>query len=296
MSVFKRFLIAFLALGVMVTGSLTACNLTTTGQSPLGTQQVLANVKTAYEKINTVAFSVNGTMTAVMSKNNNDNILPVDIKFSGNLGVADKTMQMMGQISTGGPITGQQTIPIDIYVTDGWVYSRVMMPVIGEQWTKVKLDDQVWKRQDQFKQQLQFLETAVDINQGPDESVNGTACYVFTINPNMTTLIDWVMAQQQNSGLNVVNVNLASAFKDFSVKEWIAKDSNLPVKTEITVSLEIKPGDVGAAAKDFDRITLDLTMEQRFSDYNKAFSVKLPEGAAQAREIQSGTSNQGSTK
>jgi hypothetical protein len=292
MSVFKRLLYVFLALGIAA-GSLTACNPTTsslttgvtTSQSLDNVQKILADVNSASENVKTVNFSGKGTLAVVTTRGTNDNILPVKMTLSGQLDVVNRAMQMAGEIRSSVPLAGEIAIPMDIYTVDGWIYAKVVMPGTTGNWTKWKLDDNVWQRQDQLKQQIRLLQTAANVSAGPDEIVNGTGCYVLTVNPNMTALLDWVVAQQQNSQLNLPAVNLTSAIKSFSVKEWIAKDTSLPVKTEITVSMVVLPEDVGVAAGTFDKVTLDVAMQQMFSDYNKAFTLQLPEGAKNARDL-----------
>jgi hypothetical protein len=63
----------------------------------------------------------------------------------------------------------------------------------------------------------------------------------------MVALTQWVLAQQQKqSSLDLNKLNLAKLFKTTSIKEWIAKNSYLPMKVDMDVVLEILPEDVGA--------------------------------------------------
>ena len=79
--------------------------------------------------------------------------------------------------------------------------------------------------------------------------------------------------------------HVTKLFKDVSIKEWIAKDSYLPAKADLSLTLEISPKDVGATEADFDKMTMSMDGEVKYYDYNKPLSIELPAAAANAPEI-----------
>jgi hypothetical protein len=49
--------------------------------------------------------------------------------------------------------------------------------------------------------------------------------------------------------------------------------------------MEITPEDVGATAEDFEKITMDMNIEETIHDYNQPVSVMLPPEALNATEM-----------
>jgi hypothetical protein len=173
-------------------------------------------------------------------------------------------------------------------MTSGWMYMKV--PAAGqEQWMKMKLDEQLWNNQDQFTQQINFLESALNVTKLNDEKVNGVDCYVIEVNPDMATLMDWIASQGQSTG-ELENIN-PDMFKTISIKEWIAKDGLLPQKSAIDILMEMTPADISStdssSPPDFEKTTITMTGTVNYFDYDKPVSIVLPPESAGAREINS---------
>jgi hypothetical protein len=192
---------------------------------------------------------------------------------------------MTGEASADIPGMGKQSMPMELYMVEGAIYTKIGIPGQGDQWIKMKLDDEMWKQQDQLAQQMEFLKTAGNVTLAGEETVDGIASYVLVIDPDMKALADWFMSQQQSSVLDLSQLDLSKMFKSFSIKEWIAKDTYLPVKAEVIVLLEIKPEDVGAPADELEKLTMEMKMTEKFLDYNKPVTIVLPEEARNAQEM-----------
>ncbi len=161
------------------------------------------------------------------------------------------------------------------------------IPGQGKQWVKMELTEEMWQQQSQIDQQIELLKSATAVNFVGSETVDGTACYVVEITPSMEALGN-LLSQQQTTGIDFSQLNLADLFKEMSVKEWIAKESYRVMKAEVDMLLEMRPADVGATEADFDKMTMDINMGMRLYDYNQPVSITLPPEALNAPEMPSG--------
>ena len=168
------------------------------------------------------------------------------------------------------------------------MYMKLDMPVIGEQWMKMALTEEIWQSQSQVDPQIELLVSAAEVRLLGSENIRGVPCYVVEIVPEMGILGNLLTQQQGMTGMEGIDLgqlNLADLFKEMSVKVWIAEDSHFLAKSEINVLIEVSAGDVGGAEGDFEEITLDMTVGMELYDYNQGVSVELPEAALQAVEM-----------
>lgn len=157
---------------------------------------------------------------------------------------------------------------------------------MGEQWIKVGLTDEIWQERNQFDQQLRILETALSVSYLGIEEVDGVACHVVEVEPNIAEIGN-LLAQQQSAGLGVDygDLDLGSLLQEMKIKEWLAVDGYLMMKTEIHMLMDMEPADIGATAADFERMSMDMSMVMKPYSYNQPVAIQLPAGAEQAMEL-----------
>ena len=84
-------------------------------------------------------------------------------------------------------------------------------------------------------------------------------------------------------GIDFGELNLANMYKEMAIKEWIATDSYLFMKTENHMIIEISADDIEAIEEeDFEKIVEDVTTQMIFYGYNEAVSIELPTEAFQS--------------
>jgi hypothetical protein len=71
---------------------------------------------------------------------------------------------------------------------------------------------------------------------------------------------------------------LEEAFSDFSVKQWIAKDTYFMVKSEIVISMEVTP-ELADVMGDDSLASMDITVSFLSYDHNQPISIVLPQEA-----------------
>jgi hypothetical protein len=246
--------------------------------------QIITNVTNA--QFDTVSFDMEMPMTIKVVGGSEAGTMTMDVDGSGAMDLANEEMQMTMNMAMDIPEVGEQDMAAEVYIVGGWMYSMMDIPVIGEQWMKMEATEEIWQQQSQVEPLVEFLKTAVDIDYLGSKTVDGTECYLFEIVPDMEELGG--LLSQETSGMGIMDfgqLDLSDLYKQLSVKEWIAKDSYLLMKVEVEMVLEMSASDVGGIAGDFDKMTVDVKMVERFYDYNEPVSIELPEEALEAEEM-----------
>ncbi len=246
--------------------------------------RIIANVTSA--EYDTVKLDMNLPITMKVEGGSEAGTMTIAVDSTGVIDIANEEMRMTMNVTMDILGEGEQDIAVEVYIVGGWMYTKVDIPELGEQWLKMEVTDEAWQQQSQIDPLLEFLETAVEIKSLGSETVNGIDCYVFEMVPDIEELGE--LFSQQTSGMEIMDFSqfdLADLYKELSVKEWIAKDSYLLMKAEIEMVLEISAGDVGVTADDFDKVTIDVEMVMSFYDYNQPVSIELPPEALDAEEL-----------
>ena len=101
----------------------------------------------------------------------------------------------------------------------------------------------------------------------------------------------WELAMQQGSltgqeMIPEINTDLIEEiFRDFSMKQWIAKDTFLLAKAVIIMSMELTPEAMGVPGEE-GSVEMDMTMIMVATGYNQPVSIELPAAAANAQDMQ----------
>ncbi len=252
----------------------------------LSTQDIIDKTISAYSSVQTVKMSSDMSMNMDMVGGDEPMDVQMDMDMNGSMNIKDTELFLTMSMEMDIPVEGKQTISSEIYIVDNWVYTKVDVPGVGNQWIKTELDSAAWAQQDQLTQQIELLKTAIDITSAGTDTVDGVNSYVLEIKPDMAALMAFVSSQMgQEASVDLPeNIDIAKMFKSLTIKEWIAKDTFLPVKADMQMVMEINAEDFGENTDEFERITMDMSMVIKYYDYNKPVSIVLPAGAANAIE------------
>jgi len=246
--------------------------------------RIIENITNA--QYDTVTLDMDMTMTVEIIGGSDEAKM---IMFGDGTGVMDmvnREMQMTMNVAIDIPELGEQTMVSKVYLVGEWMYTGVEVPDLGEQWFKMEAVPGMWEQQSQLDQQIAFLESAVEVKSLPDQSVDGTDCYVFEVVPSVEAL--GKLLSQQSSAMGTMDfsqLDLAGLFQEMKVKEWIAQDSYQVLKTEVYMLMQMLPEDVGATEADFDKMLMDMNMTMRLYNYNQPVSIDLPAKALDAPEM-----------
>ena len=203
----------------------------------------------------------------------------MDFDFSGAIDLEDMNMFMTMLADT-----SEGSMDVDMYmITEDpeeespsiTTYMQVEMGGQSTGWISEQVPYTEWEAQDQFAQQLETF-TFAEVKHAGEETVNGIDCYVLDITLDTDELIDFAMEQPgMEDALEGISISeLLSGINDMTIKEWVAKDTNLPVKEQMSFSFSI------------DGVTVDMDMTMRIYDYNESLDVTPPAGVnAQPIEV-----------
>jgi hypothetical protein len=172
-------------------------------------------------------------------------------------------------------------IGIEIYSVDDMMYFKSEMPEEEPTWEKGELSGEIWEFITgvllPIESHLDLLELA-DVSVIGSEKVNGVDCYVLELTPNLDDL--WETARQQTPIFELEMPTIAEqvldeAFTNFSVKQWVAKDTYFLTKSEIEISMEMTT-EVKEAIGAEGMMTMDINSSFLAYDHNEPFSIVLP--------------------
>jgi hypothetical protein len=277
--ILRKILVLSLALALSLT--LVGCG----GLPQEEIDQIIAS--TIASQFDTVSFdmhmptgvSVTGeSSTAAMS-------VTLDIN-NGAMDVGNEAMYYETYMLMDIPLLGTQEVFGDVYLVDGWMYTRTDFFGLGEQWVKMEAGEETWQQQDPLSAQLEFLAAAVEVHYRGTETVNGVECYVFEVVPDMEALGELLTEETAGMGLmDFSQFDLEEFYTDLSVREWIAIDSYLLMRTEIHLALEMSASEAGLGEEEVGSMTTEVTIVVNFYDYNEPVSIELPPEALEAEEL-----------
>lgn len=231
------------------------------------------------------SFKFNVDMAVVMEASGGTSPASVTMVMNGAgaLDMGGKRMQTVMTVVMDAPGQPRFESQAESYVVDGWMYVKMTLPSMGTRWVKMRLDEDQWQlQQSQFSPGGEWLQTAAETRLLGSEDLDGTPTYVVEVVPNMETLMKWLSHQQGGAmkDLREAGLDVARLIKRMSVKEWIARDSYLFMRTDIEVAMEV-PGILGRESEKLSVLTSGVV---RAYDHNLPVSIVLPDDAASAIE------------
>jgi len=247
--------------------------------------QIIASATTS--QFDTVSFAMHMPMEVSVTSGSATASMSVTLDITnGVMDVANEEIYYETDMLMDVPLTGEQEVAGDVYIVDGWMYTRTDFFGLGEQWVKMEANEETWQQQDPLSGQLEFLAAAVEVNYLRTETVNGVECYLFEVVPDMEALGELLTEETAGMGMmDFSQFDLAEFYTDLSVIEWIAIDSSLLMRVEIHLALEMSASEAGLGEGEVGSMTTEVLMVVNFYDYNEPVSIELPPEALEAEEM-----------
>lgn len=206
----------------------------------------------------------------------------IKLDISGRKMQMANTMNLKMAGSTGAPLVENL-----IYITGDTMYIQGAFTDEPQKWGKTTVTDNYWQLQNQAVQLVKLLQ-GQDAAALPPETVQSgnlaIPCDVLQVNPDLKAF--WsLMAGQPGLQLPAdapPGVAFSQFIKNAQMKLWAARDSGLPVRSELEMSIRIGPAQVPALSSD---VSMDISMSLLFYDYNKPVTLELPEEARNAADM-----------
>jgi hypothetical protein len=273
------------------------------------TQDIVTKSQAAGDVLNSYQFDFNLDMALTVTGNTSadSKVLSASSSGSSALDVQNKNSHLLMNIDAGLPDQGRMQIPLEYYVTGGWMYVRISIPLVGEHWYKMPAAEPQWESQQPVSQLLDFLKNAVTVNQTGTEKVNDMDCFVLSFNPDLKQISAWLtslagsldLPEQSPLPSPAPDIDLSKFIRQLSIQEWIAKDTYLIAQAKINMDISVNAADLqdylplfagaqadlSASETDFSGLTLNLAASMSYHDYNQPVTITLPAAAQNAEEI-----------
>ena len=168
------------------------------------------------------------------------------------------------------------TVQGEMYVIDDCAYFNFEMPSEMGGWSKFCAPG-LLEQQAIATPQIDFLSQFADVEVLGTEMVDGIECYKLRVTPDMGKIWTWALGQpgmeELPTDLEGMEDLMEDLISDFSIVEWVAKDTYFPVRfvMEMTFTTEEE--------------SVDITMTGSIHHINEQLSIELPPEAADAVEM-----------
>jgi len=183
----------------------------------------------------------------------------------------------------------------ETYIIDGMMYGKAEEPGIEEpMWTKEELPAQAWeimKGLSGLENYRELLKTA-QVEVVGSEKVKGVDCYVLQLTPEVAQLLQTTgggFAGGVPGAPPIPEELLQEVFSDFTVKQWIAKDTYFLMKAEIDSVMQLtsefweylgEEAEMGEEAQ----MSIDSTLSFLAYNYNQPVTIEVPQEALEEIE------------
>lgn len=245
-------------------------------------QEIAANSLAATLKMDSVSFDMDFAMSLAFPSDGQVRSMNMQYTATSSVNIPLKQMDMDLDMTMDVPEQGTQNMSASMYSMDGWLYMKTAVPVLGDQWTKMQLTDELWAAQSQFSSMTDFLDAPINVELIRSEKVGGVDCYVLDITPDVNTLADWMAGEMQSgqAAPDLGGFDLSSMSQILAVKQWVAKDTYLPVRQQVHIKFDSSslPGTASG-------MSMDMSVSLDYHDYGKPVTIQLPPEALNATEI-----------
>jgi hypothetical protein len=255
--------------------------------------QILADSVANYDKLTTYKFDMTMDMLMDVTGGTQSGKVTMNTKTNGAAKVAANEMQMNTEMTISMEGAGEQdsseSISYEVYQMADWLYMKLSVPGVGEQWMKLPATDTAKEtfNMNPIDQQLGPLDSPVKIEYLRSEVVDGIDCHVLAVTPDMQALAEWLTAQETGGEDTDWQdlVNYSDVFKEFSYVCYVTKETNYLKRLIVNMVMEYTAEEAGESPETFDKMTMNISMDMNMYDHNKPFSITLPDEAANATEV-----------
>ena len=248
----------------------------------LTAQEIVTNVLNAYSKVR--IYSVEDRMNAKTEVVGGDRpgTRLTSHNGTGIINIENREFEM-DIMQDGQPIQGMQT-STKMYLVNEWLYIKGDILDYEDKdheiWVKLDLDDEqlnhhdrLWGDNNPLEQQIELLNTAIEITMVGNENISGMDTYILNIKPDWQVLTDWLSLQPPWRAPRFFK--LSELARSLSFRLWVCKETYLILKSEIDMDYEM-------VSFGSSKSTVEFEGEVLFSDYNKPFEIKIPKEALKA--------------
>jgi len=282
----KRILGMFLVMAIVL--PLAACG--EGGELP-SAEEIVGGVIEALDDVKTYEFDVDMSMD--MAGEAEAFETTIEMALRGALDIENKEMRAEIAMNVAMPEEEEMDVAMEMYLVGDEMYMMMDVPDTGPMWMKQDVQEGLWEEtvggMSLAESQIEFLETG-EVKVTGSEKVEGVDCWVLEIRPDMEHLWELAMGQAEVPGdlagfTEALDEDaLAEIFRDFSMKQWIAKDTYFLMKAGVAMDMELSPEVLGYPEEE-GAVAMEMAMSFLAYNYNQPVSIVLPPEAEEAIEV-----------
>lgn len=275
-----------LALALVMVLSLAGCG---GGAGAPPAEEIVNNTIQALDGVSTYEFDMDMSLDMGGEVSGEEGEITMDVTGGGACDNESQKMKMNMAVNMA--MTGMDEIEavMEMYLIENMMYMMMDIPDMGPTWMKEEMPEGSWEQESLAGSQAELLEAA-EVEVIGSENVNGIDCYVLELTPDLEQLWEIMMEESalgfgEDMGLSGIDEELLDEMlQNFSVKQWIAKDTYFMTKAEISMVMELTPEAMGYPGEE-GSVNMDMAMTMLMYNYNQPVSIELPPEAEDATEM-----------
>lgn len=253
-------------------------------------QDIVDGLIESQGKIQTLEFDMDMTMDTVGEVEGDLFEMTMVVEMTGRLDSDNKRLsaEITSRVATPGAL--EMEMALEMYLINDMMYMLMEIPEITEpMWMKMEVPEEAleesWEQMDVYGSMLELFSDA-EVEIISTEKVSGIDCYVLKITPDVEKLWQTISQQMaQTAEIPTFAEELIhEMLSNYSVKQWVTKDTYFATKQEIDMTMELTPEAMDLPQGE-GSITMDITMVNVFYNHNQPVSIVLPPGAEDAIEM-----------
>ena len=243
-------------------------------------EELFGAVITSSQDVET--YELDMVMDMEMSGESDGETIEMNIIYIMN-GVVDNTNREMYESLSMEMDMGwmSQSMQMEMYLIGDTMYMNMSGLGVTEQWMK-ETTPGLWDEENLLEQQIDLLETA-DVEFLGSETVKGVDCYKVELVPDLEKLAEIAM-QNMEEMYAESPFDLEEVLKSYSAIQWFAKDTCLPMKATMQMTMVMSSDIMGVPGEEFE-MEMDVSTYVVWENYGEPVSIELPQEALEATEV-----------
>jgi hypothetical protein len=281
-------LVLALVLAGCASGSTTTTNgaASPTASPTLTARQILDNSVAALKGADTFQVDTSASVDLNIEGGSQPGEATLQMTGSSSVDSAARQLEASSSLTAALPGQSQQTLSFEVFVLNGWAYAGYTLPLVGEKWSKMQLNDQTWSQlgQNYFSA---LLASAVNVNLEGSETIEGVDYYVLVLTPDFKALSTWLQSQFGQNNPAIGGLDFSQIFQQVALKSWIDKKTFLPLKQTLNLVASVTSQQLAGLDKTglpFDSLNLNFSGSLNYKDFGKPVVIDVPQQALDAPE------------
>lgn len=256
-------------------------------------EQILTDSTLLINQVDSYKMTMGMDMFMNIESDGEEGSIDMDMSMEGAVDQKSMDMYMLMDLymamDMGGTLESIDDITMDIYLKGDYIYMKMSIPEMGEEWIKMPATEEnitAWDM-NMVDQQMLPLESPVELNLLRYENINGSECYVIELAPDMTKVMEWLGEQElADLGFSWGDVEaISEIFDKLTYTCWIDKETKYMKKMTAYMLIKMDEDIVEDLSGESGSITMDMTMNIEMYDHNIPVSIVLPDEAENAMEM-----------